>query len=138
MFACNASYSEKRNKVYLLSDPFYTTSLYYFYSNKNHLNGLDIKSIADNKIYNLCGVFVYNYENYWIPKDSKLIDIGSKNMNQLIGKTLLWRCDLFAEQKEIIQGLFAINDIKDEKNELKSKEIPNRKKTNFHYMISRS
>lgn len=100
----NASYNEERAQKYYISDQFYVMNSYYFYSKKQHPDGLSISGVADLKNYQVCGVLGYNYDEYDVPE----IDTGATDYVSLIGKVQAGRCDLFIEKYEGIAGFSLI------------------------------
>ena len=54
--ALNASYSKKREDEYVMSKNIYEASSVYFYIKKKFPEGPEIKTIADFKKYQVCGL----------------------------------------------------------------------------------
>ncbi len=96
----SASYNEERAQTYYLSEAYYTTNSYYFYSKSNHPQGLDVTGKADLKKYRVCGLLGYNYTEYDVPE----VDTGATSFAALIEKLHLNRCDLFIEKIEPMAG----------------------------------
>lgn len=105
--ALNASYSAERERDFLLSRPFYRLTSQYFYSRKQHPEGLAIKGPADLKRYRVCGLAGYNYSTYGlIPEE---MELGYNGFANMIAKLHAGRCDLFVEKREIIQGFTVVD-----------------------------
>jgi polar amino acid transport system substrate-binding protein len=105
-----------RIKRYHISQPYYFTSLYYFWSNKNHPNGLDISNKSmkaalwdlTNK-YKMGNIFGYGMGPLTsLGLDISKVDTGAKDYKALKVKILKGRVDNFQESMEILSGLAAI------------------------------
>lgn len=134
--ALNASYNLERDRTYHLLAPYYSMSNYYFYSLKNHPNGLDIDSVQDLKKYSVCGISGYNYATYNL-SDSE-VDQGTKDFPALISKLHKGRCDLFVEKYEILAGFAAIGVPFLSDKALGKAPIPGMASTPFYMMLSRN
>ncbi len=103
--AANASYSDERARTYRLSQPYYWLHSYYYYSRRQHPQGLKVDSLADLKHHRVCGLLGDNYATYGLqPAD---MDLLPHSYTQMIEKLHLGRCDLFIEKREIIAGFVA-------------------------------
>lgn len=133
--ALNASYSDARAKTYHLSRAFYRTVNYYFYSRRNHPQGLTIDGVEDLKKYRVCGLYGYSYAAYGLPEGA--IDQGAREFNTLILKLHAGRCDLFVEKYEVMVGFTVIGQPYLADKDLGAKPIPGMAPGEFHIMISR-
>ncbi len=100
------TYNKERAEKYYISNPYFTTSAYYFYSKKHNPNGLNIKKKADYKKYKVAGLRGYNYTNYGLNKDD--IDNYLGNYGSMIEYLHLNRCDVFIESIEVFIGFSII------------------------------
>ena len=105
-----------RIKRYHISQPYYFTKLYYFWSKKNHPNGLDIsnKSLKAalwdlmNK-YKMGNIIGYGMgQSKSLGLDTSKVDTGAKDYKALKSKILKGRVDNFQESMEVLSGLAAI------------------------------
>jgi len=133
--ALNASYNESRAKTYLLSRAYYRTTNYYFYSRRQHPDGLAIASLADLPKYRVCGLFGYNYETYGLKPG--MVDQGARDFPALIAKLHAGRCDLFLEKYEVMAGFSAIGQPFLADRDLAGKSVPGMAPTEFYMMVSR-
>lgn len=134
--ALNLSYSEERDKSYLLTRPYYSTTNYYYFSRKHHPQGLSIGGVADLKRYKVCGIHGYNYTTYGLSPSE--INQRAKNIPSLILMLHLGRCDLFVEKHEILLGFGAIGEAFLEDPELGRDMIRGMQPTPFHMAVSRA
>jgi polar amino acid transport system substrate-binding protein len=105
-----------RIKRYHISQPYYFTNSYYFWSKKNHPNGLDIsnKSVKaalwdlmnKYKMGSLIGYGMGRTKSLGL--DTSKVDTGAKDYKALKGKILKGRVDNFQESMEVLSGLAAI------------------------------
>ena len=100
------STSPEREIDYWISQAYYTTNTYYYFSRKKYPEGLPIKAMVDLKKYRVCGIHGYNvnyagYFGFFMPGE---IDQGAKTFDALIAKIHLQRCDVFLEQYQAMQG----------------------------------
>lgn len=130
------SRNEERNTAYWMTRPYYFTSAYYFYSKKQHPQGLPIRTAADLKRFRACGLQGYNYTLYGFFKEGE-VDQGTKDFNALIAKLHARRCDLFMEQYEAMLGFGAIGNSFLSDPNLGREPIPDLSPTYFHFGISR-
>lgn len=98
----NASYNQARTKHFLYSKPIYYTHPSYFYSRKTFPQGLTIKTPGDFSKYQVCGLRGYNYSIFGLSSDQ--VDTNASNFDQLFLKLRYNRCQVFAEQYEVIAG----------------------------------
>lgn len=132
----NASYSDRRNADYLMTRPYYHTTNYYFYSNRAHPKGLNIKSVDDLQRYRVCGLLGYNYETYGFKEGE--MDQGAKTFPALINKLHNNRCTLFLEKYEILAGFTAIGRLMLADPGLSRQPVPGMAPTRFHMLISKN
>lgn len=98
----NASRNEERAKKYYMSDAYYETKGCFFYSKKNHPEGLDINLKEDLNAYKIGGIHGFNYSHYG--QDNGKVDRGTYTFDALIEKMKYGRIDLFLENYETIAG----------------------------------
>ena len=132
--ALNLSYSEERNRNYLLTRPYYQTTNYYFYSRRQYPNGLAIHSVADLKSYAVCGLLGYNYTGYGLKAGE--VDQQARDFPAVIAKLHNRRCDLFVEKLEIMTGFLAIGEPFLQDKDLGRAAIPGMEHAPFHMAIS--
>lgn len=131
----NMSHSRSRASQFYLSRPYYLTTTFYFYSRKNHPDGLAISSAADLRKYRMCGVQGYNYEGLGV--DERKIDQGAKDFVALISKIKLGRCVLFLEKGEVMAGFAAIGKDYLAGQEIAKVPLPGVKPVPFHFGVSK-
>ncbi len=132
----NATYSRDRDKRYYISEPYYSTNGYYFYSRKKYPDGLRIKSLNDLKKYRIAGLLGHNYTDYEIR--DKDIYLGSGDYESLALQLHTGRYDIFLESREIVAGWSILNrDILSDKS-LGYMRVPDMKPVNFHMMFTRN
>ena len=135
VMALNASYSEERRRSYWMTNPYYSTTNYYFYSKATYPEGLNVKKKADLLNYKICGMHGYNYSTYGVAKNQ--IDQQAHDFTQLINKLHRKRCDLFLEKYEILVGFSAIGKNYLSDSNLGSAVVPEMKSTPFYMLISK-
>lgn len=131
--------SPERETNYWISQAYYTTNTYYYYSRKKYPQGLSIKAMVDLKKYRICGIHGYNinfagYEGFFKPSE---IDQGAKNFDALTAKIHLQRCDVFLEQYQAMQGYALIGKPFLDDPELGREPMPGLTPSPFHFAISR-
>jgi polar amino acid transport system substrate-binding protein len=131
----NLSFNEERAKTFLFSRPYYSTTAYYYYSRRNHPDGLAINSPSDIRKYRVCGVAGYNYEGYGMAPGQ--VDQGAKNFPALISKMQLGRCALFLEKDEVMTAYAAIGKDYLADPDIGKAPIPGMKPNLFYFGISR-
>ncbi len=132
----NLSHNPEREKQFLFSRAYYTTTAYYFYSKRNHPNGLPIKSPADIGKFRVCGVQGYNYDGYGLKPGE--VDQGAKNFPALISKMQLGRCVLFLEKDEVMTAYAAIGKNYLADPDIGKAPIPGMKPNLFYFGISKN
>jgi len=136
----NASYNEEREKLYYLSQAYYSLNYAFFYSKTKYPNGLEHLSVDQmKKKYKICGLMGYSYEDVGL-KSNEVDNDSIYTYDKLI-KLLHYRherCDVFVEGYEIFAGFSVIGkDYLANKN-LKYFIIPKIEKQPFHMMISKN
>jgi polar amino acid transport system substrate-binding protein len=137
--ALNGSYSEERNRDFLLTRPYYATHSAYFYSRERHPWGFGIKQLADLKRYRVCGLHGYNYRTYGFGPGE--LDDGAGRFPQLLAKIRADRCDLFIEKREVMAGFKLTDPVMRgllEGNWLVQAPLDEVPPTGFHIMVSRA
>ncbi len=134
----NASYSDKRNQVYLLTKPYYQLNPYIFYSKKYHPEKLLISGVEDvKKRFKTCGIFGYSYAARGFEENE--VDAWAKNYGLLINALHKHgrRCDVFIEGYEIMIGFTVIGKPFMTDPLLGYVKLPGVKQEPFYMMISR-
>lgn len=131
----NMSHNPERAKNFLFSRPYYATTAYYYYSKRNHPNGLQISKPADIRKYRVCGVQGYNYEGYGMKPGE--VDQGAKGFDALISKVQLGRCGLFLEKDEVMTAYAAIGKNYLADPDIGKAPIPGMKPNLFYFAISK-
>ena len=131
--------SPEREINYWISQRYYSTQTYYYFSRKKYPQGLAIKAMADLKKYRICGIHGYNinyvgYPGFFKPGE---IDQGAKTFESLIAKIHLQRCDVFLEQYQAMQGYALIGKPFLEDPELGREPMPGLLPSSFHFALSR-
>ena len=135
----NLSFSADRERDFLLSRSYYRLTNQYFYSRKQHPNGLSIKGLSDLKHYRVCGLLGYNYSIYGLTEEE--MDLSGYGFAKMIAKLHLGRCDLFVQKPEIMRGFGKVDPemallLAD--SNLVGATLPGIKDTGFHMGVSRS
>ncbi|OOE67489.1 hypothetical protein BZG25_00265 [Salinivibrio sp. ML198] len=133
--ALSASYSEERDKNYLLTDYYYTLQPSYIYSTSQHPNGLNINSVDDLNGLRMCGLLGYNYTGFGV--DDSKVRKSAKSFEQLVQKTEAGRCDVFLARYEILAGFKVSQGTDYLAGGMKAEPIPGNSGDKFHMMISR-
>lgn len=131
----NLSYSAERDRAFLLSRPYYSTTTYYYYSWRAHPEGLTIHGAADLRNHRVCGISGYNYTGYGFGAGE--IDQGTKDFPSLIAKLHLGRCSLFLEKQEVMTGYAAIGKDYLADLDIGKAPVPGMAPTVFHIGVSR-
>ena len=132
--ALSASYSGERDRSYMMTRDYYALHGYYFYSNTNHPNGLDIKLSRDLETFTVCGIRGYNYERFGL--DATVVDRGAGDLKALIQKTKFGHCDVFLARYEILYGFSLIGQPYLD-GTIGYKAVPKIEGENFYMLISR-
>ena len=137
--ATDSSFSEERNKKYLMSNSFYEISPRFFYLESSFPNGLpDISSVEKFlKLGNICGLQGYNYVGFYNGLKNENIDMGAKTYKNVITKTLKNRCIGFLARYEVVKGFEKLGDDLLKGKGIKSIDLPGTKKEKFYMLISR-
>lgn len=133
------STSPEREIDYWISQAYYTSNTYYYFSRKKYPQGLSIKAMVDLKKYRVCGIHGYNvnyagYLGFFKPGE---IDQGTKTFEALIEKIHLQRCDVFLEQYQAMQGYALIGKPFLDDPALGREPMPGLLPSPFHFAISR-
>ncbi|OOE92299.1 hypothetical protein BZG76_07035 [Salinivibrio sp. AR647] len=133
--ALSASYSEERNRDFLLTDYYYTLQPSYIYSTQQHPNGLNIETADDINQLRMCGLLGYNYTGFSV--DDSQVRKSAKDFKQLVKQTQAGRCDVFLARYEILAGFKAAQGIDYLAGGMQVEPIPGNMGDKFHMMISR-
>ena len=96
------SKNTKREKDFILTKSYYTTKSAIFFNKNKYKNGLNIKSLAELKMYKGCGIKGYSYSQYGLKDES--LDLQVKTISQVAIKLKGNRCDYFIEKYEVVAG----------------------------------
>lgn len=135
----SGSKNPTREKNYHLSEPYYSATPYYFWSNKHHPEGLDINAPTDLANYQLGGVRGYGYSLLKeLNVDLSAMDDGANDIRALIIKLHRGRIDVFQEEWEILVGMSAIG-VYDFTNDadLGRSPLPGADETPFYMMFTK-
>ena len=133
--ALNASFSQYRQKTYLLSKPYYSTQKHYYYSERKYPDELVIENIQQLKQYQLGGIRGHSFESYGI--SNALITQRTKGYVELINMLNAGRFDIFLGEHEIISGQANINPQISLEKPLVFVALNNLKRNDFYMLISR-
>lgn len=134
--AISASYSEERERDFILTDYYYTMQPSYVYSSITYPNGLPVNTAQDLDKLRTCGLQGYSYTGFGVD-DSKVRKQG-QTFNQLVQMIAAGRCDVFLVRSEVLAGFRVAEGVDHLANGLKAVSIPGVDKENFHMLISRS
>ena len=137
--ALDLSTSPEREIDYWVSQAYYTTNTYYYFSRKKYPQGMTINAMVDLKKYRVCGIHGYNvnyagYLGFFKPGE---IDQGTKTFDALIAKIHLQRCDVFLEQYQAMQGYALIGKPFLDDPNLGRAPMPGLMPSPFRFAISR-
>lgn len=130
----SGSYNRQRDEIYHLI-AWYKTTPYYFYSKKQHPNGLKINNLADFHNYKLCGLRGYNY--IYVGNLEKKIFKNIEDYDKLIQMLHMGRYDATFEQYEIFAGFHTLGKTYLNDKNLGYQKLPGAKPTWFNMMISK-
>lgn len=132
----NASYNEERASKYYISEPYYSTSAYYFYSKKIYPKGLPIYKKSDLLKYRITGLLGHNYKDY--VSNNKSVYMNSGDYESLSKQLHAGYYDIFLESLEIITGWAAINTNILEDKSIGYAKVPEMDSVNFYMMFSKN
>ncbi|SIO37935.1 ABC transporter substrate-binding protein [Salinivibrio sp. ES.052] len=133
--ALSASFSEERDKDFILTDYYYTLQPSYIYSTNQHPNSLNISSVDDLNDLRMCGLLGYNYTGFGV--DDSKVRKSAKSFEQLVQKTEAGRCDVFLARYEILAGFKVAKGTDYLAGGMQAEPIPGNSGDKFHMMISR-
>jgi len=96
-----AEKTPEREIDFYFTEPFLFLQSDYYYSRNKFPNGMNIKTLADLQRYQVCGLFGYNYQRYGL-SGSKILT--TYKFQQLIPLIMHDNCDLFIEQRQVVEG----------------------------------
>ncbi|ANW26336.1 amino acid ABC transporter [Vibrio coralliilyticus] len=131
--AVSASHSEERAKHYLYTTWYYHITPYYLYKKSRFPQGLNIDGVAELEQYKVCGIYGYNYGDFWL----KNVEQYSHNMHELVTELEEQRCDVILSWQEILEGIKSVWGITYVSEDIESKPIPNMPKHKFYMLISK-
>ncbi len=143
----NGGYNPERWQNYYMTQIYYATQYSYFWSKKQHPNGLDISSdyvTALNEMvhkYQMGTIFGYGMGVFKTEGiDMSSVDDGTKDYKALVSKLDDGRIDVFTEGREIAAGLYQVGRL--QHNILEDPDIgyapfPGAKPRGYHMMISK-
>ncbi|OOE64531.1 substrate-binding periplasmic protein [Salinivibrio kushneri] len=133
--ALSASYSEERDKDFILTNYYYTLQPSYIYSTSQYPNGLNISTMDDLNGLRMCGLLGYNYTGFGV--DDSKVRKSAKSFDQLVQKTEAGRCDVFLARYEILAGFKVAKGTDYLAGGMQAEPIPGNSGDKFHMMISR-
>lgn len=133
--ALNASYSDERERKYLLTQAYYSTTHYYFYSRRHARDGWPIHSLDDLARLQVCGVRGYNYAAYRLPPER--LDMGARDFASVVTKLHAERCQVAVEKLEVVAGYRVTGKDLLADPDLGRAPIPGMPKGEFHMLVSR-
>ncbi|MBA5689073.1 substrate-binding periplasmic protein [Rugamonas apoptosis] len=123
-----------RAKTYLVSKPYYTQHLVYFFDMSRPRPAID--TAADLKKLRLCAVNGYTYAAFGL--NPAQIDTGSQDLMQSLLKLKNNRCDAVPERLEIALGYQALGKIDFKVLGISYGALPDLQPSPFHMMVSRN
>ncbi|MFT7184775.1 MAG: polar amino acid transport system substrate-binding protein [Pseudohongiellaceae bacterium] len=130
--------NEYRRANYITTEEYYTVMPSYLYSKNKFPAGIKAKTPSDlSKYGQRCGVAGFNYVNFGQRNED--IEMGAKNYEALVTKTLAHRCDISFVRYEILIGWEKLLnlDLIGNKN-LVLADVPGIPPESFHLMISKN
>jgi polar amino acid transport system substrate-binding protein len=134
--AINAVRNPERERSYLMTSTYYSVRNFYFYSRKQHPDGLPIKGVADVLKQKVCGIL--NYDHSAMGFKPGQVDQGSKTYDALISKLHLGRCTLFVSQYEAMLGYALIGQAYFDDPDLGFAQVPDYRLARFGMAVSRA
>ena len=129
----DVSSNEQRARLYLVSQPYYTLHMAYFYDMDQPAPS--IHELADLQKYRLCGVRSYNYAPFGLSDQD--VDMGSLSLAQAFVKLKHKRCDVVPDRLEIALGYKFINVVDMNSLNIGYGLIPGVPPVPFRMMVSR-
>lgn len=129
----NAGINPEREKKYLVTHPYYTLTMVYFYAQARPKPRVD--SWRDLTRMRLCGVHGHNYDSFNLQPEQ--IDTGANDIGQALNKLKAGRCDVVPERLEVVLGYRAIGQIDLARMNIGYAPIPGLKSVPFSMMVSR-
>lgn len=130
----DASNSPERAQNFLVSKPYYTQQLVYFYDKERPRPA--IHTAADMSKFRLCGMAGYNYSGFGLKPEE--VETGSQSLAQSFQKLKHDRCDAIPERLEVTLGYQAMGVVDLEKLSIGTGHLPDLPRSTFHMMVSRS
>ncbi|MBH9553591.1 substrate-binding periplasmic protein [Inhella gelatinilytica] len=133
----NASRNAQRERDFWLSRPLYTTRTFYFWSLRQHRNGLDIQKPADLKRFVVGGVLGYAYSQLQDAEPQKFV--RAKSYANLVQMLHHGRIDVMVVGEEVFQGLSALSGYRfDEDLELGRAQLSGVGPNAFHMLFTKA
>lgn len=123
-----------RIKTYLVSKPYYTQHLVYFYDSARPRPA--VETAADLKKLRLCGINGYTYSAFGL--NPALMDTGAQDLMQSLLKLKNNRCDAVPERLEIALGYQALGKVDFKVFGIGYGALPDLPPSPFHMMVSRN
>lgn len=124
----------ERSKTYLVSKPYYSQHLVYFYDTSRPRPA--VETAADLKKFRLCGINGYTYAAFGL--SSAQMDTGSQDLMQSLLKLKNNRCDAVPERLEIALGYQALGKVDFKVFGIGYGALPDLAPSPFHMMVSRN
>lgn len=129
----DASYNPARERLYLITKPYYALQLVYFYDKARPKP--DVRTSVDLKKYRVCVISGYNYAPFGLKQEE--IHAGSQSIEQSFQQLKHDRCDVVPERLEAIMGYKALGVVDYEQLGLGVEHLPDLAPATFHMMVSR-
>jgi len=137
LMALSSSENPEREKLFLFSDPYYTTHYYAFYSKAAYPSGISLHQAADLNHYRLGGVKGYAYSGLPGVNTDEMILTG--NYVDLVKMLYATRFDVFAEHYEVIAGLSEIGSYNFLTDPMLGRvAVPGTPENGFHMIFTRN
>ncbi|HTI16079.1 MAG TPA: transporter substrate-binding domain-containing protein [Trinickia sp.] len=130
----NASNNEERARTFLVSRPYYTLTLVYFYDAQRPRP--TVKSATDLRALQLCGVRGYNYAPFALQPD--MIDTDAKDLPQALHKLKHGGCDVVPDRLEIVLGYQLLGVINLQQAGIRYAPVPGLPRSPFSMLVSRN
>ncbi|HJV00514.1 MAG TPA: transporter substrate-binding domain-containing protein [Burkholderiaceae bacterium] len=123
-----------RDRTYLVSKPYYSQHLVYFYDMARPRPAVD--TAPDLKKLRLCGINGYTYAAFGL--NPAHMDTGSQDLIQSLLKLKNNRCDAVPERLEIALGYQALGKVDFKVLGIAYSALPDLAPSPFHMMVSRN
>ncbi|MBV8659702.1 MAG: hypothetical protein JO142_17920 [Burkholderiales bacterium] len=120
----------------LLTSGYLALTPAYYFLRRDFPHGIQLREPSDLRLLKLCGLAGYSYAPFTLKPNE--IDAGSADIDSVLAKLRLNRCDLFPEYLEVHAG-YAQQLVRPHGwSELSGGLVPKLAKTNARYLVSRN